>query len=120
MPAAGRFCNERTYYEAGLRRRGSLTLWIEDTALQRWQTCGPGGQSRYADAVIQKRLMLHRVQTAVAADRGLLTSILTLMDLTIAAPDHTTVNRRAVTLPGERPVHRFGVHAGETRPPRRR
>ena len=25
-------------YEAGLRRRGSLTLWIEDAALQCWQT----------------------------------------------------------------------------------
>ena len=24
--------------EAGLRRRGSLTLWIEDTALIHWQT----------------------------------------------------------------------------------
>ncbi len=30
-------------YEAGLRRRGSLTLWIEDAALECWQTCGPGG-----------------------------------------------------------------------------
>ena len=31
-------------YEAGLRQRGSLTLWIEDTALDHWQTFGPGGQ----------------------------------------------------------------------------
>jgi hypothetical protein len=31
-------------YEAGLRRRGSLTLWIEDAALECWQTNGPGGQ----------------------------------------------------------------------------
>ena len=30
-------------YEAGLRRRGSLTLWIEDRALEAWQTCGQGG-----------------------------------------------------------------------------
>jgi Transposase DDE domain len=30
---------------------------------------------------------------------GLLASILTLMDLTISAPDHTTVSRRAVKLP---------------------
>ena len=37
-------------YEAGLRRRGSLTLWIEDGALERWQTCGPDGQARYTDA----------------------------------------------------------------------
>jgi hypothetical protein len=33
-------------YEAGLRRRGSLTLWIEDGALEHWQTCGPDGQAR--------------------------------------------------------------------------
>ena len=31
-------------YEAGLRRRGSLTLWIEDAALDHWQTVGPKGQ----------------------------------------------------------------------------
>src|SRR5215218_6093257 len=30
---------------------------------------------------------------------GLLASVLTLMELTISAPDHTTVSRRAVTLP---------------------
>jgi hypothetical protein len=33
-------------YEAGLRRRGSLTLWIEDAALACWQTTGPNGQAR--------------------------------------------------------------------------
>jgi hypothetical protein len=33
-------------YEAGLRRRGSLTLWIEDAALECWQTIGPSGQAR--------------------------------------------------------------------------
>ena len=30
-------------YEAGLRRRGSLTLWVEDAALGDWQSTGPGG-----------------------------------------------------------------------------
>jgi hypothetical protein len=37
-------------YEVGLRQRGSLTLWIEDAALECWQTCGPSGQARYSDA----------------------------------------------------------------------
>jgi hypothetical protein len=44
--------------EAGLRRRGSLTLWIEDAALGHWQTFGPGGQARYKDAAIQTTLMV--------------------------------------------------------------
>jgi hypothetical protein len=32
-------------YEAALRRRDSLTLWIEGAALDHWQTFGPGGQA---------------------------------------------------------------------------
>ncbi len=45
-------------YEAGLRRRGSLTLWIEDAALDHWQIVGPGGEVRYSDAAIQSTLMV--------------------------------------------------------------
>lgn len=30
-------------YEAGLRRRGSLTLWIDEASLESWQTIGPSG-----------------------------------------------------------------------------
>jgi hypothetical protein len=45
-------------YEAGLRQRGSLTLWTEDAALGGWQSTGPGGQARYTDAAIQTSLML--------------------------------------------------------------
>jgi len=45
-------------YEAGLRRRGSLTLWVEGAALGDWQSTGPGGQARYTDPAIQTSLML--------------------------------------------------------------
>ena len=45
-------------YEAGLRRRGSLTLRIEDAALECWQTIGPSGRARYREAAIQTSLML--------------------------------------------------------------
>jgi hypothetical protein len=38
-------------------------------------------------------------QLPLRKTEGLLASVLTLMDLTISAPDHTTVSRRAVTLP---------------------
>jgi hypothetical protein len=87
-------------YEAGLRRRGSLTLWIEDAALECWQTRGPGGQARYMDAAIQTSLMLRAVfKLALRQIEGLMTSVLSLMGLTISVPDHTTVSRRAVTLP---------------------
>jgi hypothetical protein len=87
-------------YESGLRRRGSLTLWIKDTALECWQTIGPGGQARYTDAAIQTSLMLRAAfKLALRQIEGLMTSVLSLMGLSISAPDHTTVSRRAVTLP---------------------
>ena len=92
-------------YEAGLRRRGSLTLWIEEAALDEWQTIGPAGQARYADAAIQTSLMLRAAfKLPLRQAEGLMASVLTLMDLTISAPDHTTVSRRAVTLPVVQPA----------------
>src|SRR5450631_4232028 len=92
-------------YEAGLRRRGSLTLWIEDAALQHWQTVGPGGQARYTDAAIQTTLMVRTAfKLALRQTEGLMASVITLMDLTISAPDHTTISRRAGRLPVIQPA----------------
>ena len=86
-------------YEAGLRRRGSLTLWIDDAVLGRWQSVGPRGQARYMGIAIETSLMLRAVFTmALRQTEGLMDSVLTLMNLTITAPDHTTVSRRAVGL----------------------
>ncbi len=76
-------------YEAGLRRRGSLTLWIEDAALDHWQTVGPQGQSRYTEAAIQTMLMVRTAfKLAFRQTEGLMASVITLMDLTISAADH--------------------------------
>jgi transposase len=86
-------------YEAGLRRRGSLTLWIEDAALADWQTTGPTGQARYRDTAIQTSLMLRTAfKLALRQTEGLMTSVFMLMGLALSAPDHTTVSRRAETL----------------------
>jgi Transposase DDE domain len=75
-------------YEAGLRRRGSLTLWIDDAALDHWQTFGPGGQARYKDAAIQTMPLVRTAfRLALRQTEGLMASVITLMDLTISAPD---------------------------------
>jgi hypothetical protein len=96
-------------YEVGLRRRGSLSLWIEDSAVENWQTRGPGGQARDADAAIQTSLMLRTAfKLPLRQTEGLMASVLTLMNQTITAPDHTTVSRWAVALPV---IHRSGVAA---------
>lgn len=48
-------------YEAGLRRRGSATLWITDETITAWAASGrttPGGQATCSDCAIQTGLML--------------------------------------------------------------
>ena len=52
------------------------------------------------DAAIQTVLMLRTAfKLALRQSEGLMTSVLSLMGLTISAPDHTTVSRRAARLP---------------------
>ena len=48
-------------YEAGLRRRGSLTMWVTDEAMAAWAAAPratPGGQAVYSERAIQTCLML--------------------------------------------------------------
>jgi hypothetical protein len=80
-------------------------LWIEDAALECRQTIGPSGQARYREAAIQTSLMLRTAfKLALRQTEGLMTSMLTLMGLRLSAPDHSTVSRRAVTLPMIQPA----------------
>ena len=44
-------------YEAGLRRRGSLTMWVTDEAIGGWgaaRRSTPGGQATYSDGAIEQ------------------------------------------------------------------
>jgi hypothetical protein len=107
-------------YEAGLRHRGSLTLWVPPEALSRWQAPRRktrGGQHRYSDLAIETTLTLGLVfGLRLRQAEGLLESVLQLMGLALAVPDHTTLSRRARTwqspnkrhdrqVPPEAPVH---------------
>ncbi|MBL0407908.1 IS5 family transposase [Microvirga aerilata] len=109
-----------TEYEAGLRRRGSLTLWMTAEALSSWQAAKRtthGGQPRYSDLAIETVLTVGLVfGLRLRQTEGLLLSVLELMGLDLAVPDHTTLSRRARTwqspegrlgrrILGEGPVH---------------
>ena len=48
-------------YEGGLRRRGSLTLWVTEESITAWaaaRRATTGGQANYSDSAIQTCLML--------------------------------------------------------------
>jgi len=88
--------------EAGLRRRGSLTLWVSDEALAAWKAAPrttPGGQAHYSETAIETALMVRLVfHQPLRQTEGLLGSLLDLMDVDLPVPDHTTISRRAARL----------------------
>ena len=80
-------------YEAGLRRRGSLTLWITPEALAKWRAPRrrtPGGQPRYSDLAIETTLMLGCAfgMLRLRLTEGLMNSVIDLMGLDLPVPDH--------------------------------
>jgi hypothetical protein len=107
-------------YEAGLRRRGSLTLWMTPEALSFWQApkrTTRGGQPRYSDLAIETALTLMLVfGLPLRQTEGLVTSVLNLMGLALAVPDHTTLSRRAFKRRSPNMRHDDGGCASEKGP----
>ena len=94
-------------YDASLRQRGSLTLWFTDEAIQAWRAeprTTPGGQRWYSPLAILTALTLRAVfRLALRQTEGLIGSIVHLLGLALAIPDHSTLSRRAETLEVPRP-----------------
>ena len=90
-------------YETALRRRGELTLWFSEEAIQAWHppTSGrPGGQRVYSDLAIETALTVRTVyHLGLRQAEGFLRSVSALLNLKIRIPDHSTLSRRAMTLP---------------------
>ena len=94
-------------YDAGLRARGSLTVWFTPEAVAAWAAAprtSRGGQASYSDLAIATALTLRAVfHLAMRQTEGLIGSILQLLDLDLPVPDHSTLSRRAETLEVPRP-----------------
>ena len=83
-------------YDAGLRARGSLTVWFTAEAIEAWRAeprTGRGGQPRYSGLAIATALTLRAVfRLALRQTEGLIASILALLGLDLAVPDHSTLS----------------------------
>src|SRR3954463_12089690 len=94
-------------YDAALRRRGSLTVWFTDDAVAAWRAeprTTRGGQPWYSPLAILTALTLQALfRLALRQTEGLIGSILRLLGLDLAVPDHPTLSRRAATLEVPRP-----------------
>jgi Transposase DDE domain len=98
--------NWREYDEA-LRQRGSLTVWFTPAAIAAWRAeprTTRGGQPHYSALAITTALTLRAVyRLALRQTEGLLGSIIRLLGLDLAVPDHSRLSRRAETLQLLRP-----------------
>jgi hypothetical protein len=89
-------------YDASLKRRGNLTVWFTDEAVQAWRAeprITPGGQPHYSALAITTALMMGMVfDLALRQTERLIGSVIGLLGLDLAVPDYSTLSRRAKTL----------------------
>ena len=103
-------------YDAALRQRESLTIWFSEEAVATWRAeprTTRGGQPHYSALAIRTALTLRAVfGLALRQTEGLIGSILRLLGLDLAVPDHSTLSRRAETLevPKPCPSSRGPIH----------
>ncbi len=105
IPRAKRRVTNWAEYDAALRQRGSLTVWFSEEAIAGWKASPRttrGGQPLFSNMAIQTGLILRTVfGLALRQTEGLIGSIIHLLGIELAVPDHSTLGRRAqtVTLP---------------------
>ena len=90
-------------YNSALVRRGSLTLWVEQRAVNRWrERSRPARRGRrrlYSDLAITCALTLREVyHLPLRATQGLVRSLLPLLGTDLTAPHYSTLSRRAAAL----------------------
>jgi len=90
-------------YNKALTKRGSITFWFSQDAINKWHTSDPSkknGRPRiYSDDAILCALLIRIVYgLPLRAVQGFLTSLIDLLKLTILIPSYTQVSRRAKAL----------------------
>jgi hypothetical protein len=89
-------------YDAALRRRGDLTVWVTPGAMVAWTPPRRGRRGRpqqYSAIAIETGLMLRLAfGRPWRQTEGMLASIMRLLDVDLPVPDHTTFSRRSADL----------------------
>jgi hypothetical protein len=118
-----------------LRRRGDLTVWLSDGAINSWRarpSGTPGGQRVYANIAIEAALTIRMVlHLPLRQTEGFLRSLAGMLEVELPIPDHTTLSRRMKalgelslrTVASHRPIHLLidstglRIHVGKLRKP---
>lgn len=86
-------------YNKALQQRGSLTIWVNDEAQEKWLTTEPtgvrGASPKFTDLAIATMATVQAVyHLAGRQTQGFLQSVFTLMQVNLPVPDHSTLSRR--------------------------
>ncbi len=87
-------------YNRALIRLGSLTLWVDEQAIDSWHAGDAsgvrGGRPRlYSDAAIECALVVKAVfHLSLRSTQGFLESVVKLMGLEMRVPDYSTLSQR--------------------------
>lgn len=90
-------------YNRALCQRGSVTFWIDDSAVKAWKCTkhhGKRGRSfQYSDAAIETALMIKGIfSLPLRALQGFIDSIFKLMNVPLTSPDYTCISKRSKTV----------------------
>jgi len=96
-------------YNAALKSRGSLTVWVDAAAVDSWHGSPKSGRRGasclYSDAAILCALTLQGVyHLPLRSTCGLLSSLFELMQVALPVPDFSTLSRRRTRLDVALPV----------------
>lgn len=96
-------------YNAGLKRIGSLTFWIDEVVLSAWivpnLSAKAGASVFYSDLAITTMATLKAIYGLAGRQcQGFLESIFALMGIDLLVPDHSTLSRRLGNLKIDLPV----------------
>ena len=96
-------------YNAGLKRRGSITFWLSTDVIDKWlvkqKTGKRGASTTYNDVAIATMSTIKSIfGLAGRQAQGFVESVFELMQINLPVPDHSTVSRRLGSLQIKLPV----------------
>ena len=82
-------------YNETLRRRGDITIWFTEEAIEQWHPIKTGARGRpmeYADHVIETAILIRQVfHLPLRQTEGFMNSIVRIMNVAITIPDFSSI-----------------------------
>ncbi len=90
-------------YNQALVNRGSVTFWLDESAINAWRCKehhgGRGRGFQFSDTAVETALMLKGIfSLSLRATEGFINSLFKLMNVPLSSPDYSCISKRAKTV----------------------